>query len=59
MKAGCRVGHVKQQDAGLRWRVVFPDIQPVRRTHAGQGSDHDPAIARVTIQPRRCSVGDP
>ena len=29
MTTGCRVGHVKQQDAGLRWRVVFPDVEHV------------------------------
>src|SRR3954447_23399596 len=27
MKSGCRVGRVQQHDAGLGWRVVFPDVE--------------------------------
>src|SRR3954447_27050616 len=29
MKSGCRVGRVQQHDAGLGWRVVFPDVEHV------------------------------
>jgi len=35
MAAAGRVGRVEQRDSGLRWRVVFPDLEE-SRTHLGR-----------------------